>query len=145
MNWKTAFLCFMFALIGCTAPPSPTAAPAPTIAYTMPAAGKTTIVGHVVSFQTRQGLPQTVVRLAEVFREGEEAAYVLDGAFSPGDITDEHGNFIFENVDAREYVIVVGDIYDKYVVIPDTSGKAKVWVPKADEVLNIGDLFVELP
>jgi hypothetical protein len=110
-----------------------------------PESGMATLMGHV---QTRSGgepLANVPVRLAEVYRQGGEGAFVLDGAFSPGDITDEQGNFVIENVEAREYVIVVGDVYNKYEIIPNADGEAKVFNPKPDDILEIGDLEVNLP
>jgi hypothetical protein len=109
-----------------------------------PEAGKATLIGKVVSL--RDGLPManTVVRLAEVFRQGDEGAFVLDGAYSPGDITDEQGRFAIENVDVKEYVIVVGDVYDKYQIIGEPDNSAKVFQAVEDEILDVGELQVDL-
>ena len=109
-----------------------------------PEAGKATLIGIVVSL--RDGLPManTVVRLAEVYRQGDEGAFVLDGAYSPGDITDEQGNFAIENVDAKEYVIVIGDVYDKYQIIGEPNDEAKVFLAVENEILDVGELQVDL-
>lgn len=117
--------------------PFPTAPPSPQ-------AGKTTIIGKVTSKTDGKPVSNVAVRLADVYHQGEEGAYVLDGAFSPGDITDEQGDFAIQNVDAKEYVIVVGDVYAKYEVIPDSSGRARVWKTESGNVLDVGDLQVNL-
>lgn len=109
-----------------------------------PEPGKASVQGRVISGLTDEPMGETIVRLAEVVRQGDRGAYVLDGAFSPGDITDENGVFLIENVEAMEYVIVVGDVESIYEVIPDDSGKPKVWNAVVDEVLLVGDLVVDI-
>lgn len=108
------------------------------------APGKATVIGRVISEKTGQPLAHITVRLAEVVRQGNEGAFVLDTAFSPGDITDDQGYFRFDNVDAKEYVIVVGDVYTVYKIIPEPSGKARVWKAEPDQVLDVGELRVDL-
>jgi len=110
-----------------------------------PETGKTTLMGSVESKSSGEPVGNIPVRLAEVYRQGGEGAFVLDGAFSPGDVTDEQGNFVIENVDAREYVIVVGDVYNQYEIIPNADGEAKVFNPQPDDILEVGKLEVNLP
>lgn len=107
-------------------------------------AGKTTFVGRVVSTQSGAPLADTVIRLAEVHRQNGEGAYVLNGASSPGGTTDNTGTFVIPNIEAREYVVIVGDVYTDYVVISEPSGKARVWNPPAGDVMNVGELKVNL-
>jgi hypothetical protein len=109
-----------------------------------PETGKATVLGKVVSIEGGEPLANTTVRLAEVYWQGDEGAFVLDGANSPGDITDEQGNFFIPSIDAREYVIVVGDVYSVYEIIAEPSGKGKVWKVAADEILDVGSLTVDL-
>lgn len=109
-----------------------------------PETGKATLIGKVVSLRDGLPMPNTIVRLAEVYRQGDEGAFVLDGAYSPGDITDEQGSFAIENVDVKEYVIVVGDVYDKYQIIGEPNNAAKVFQAVADEILDVGELQVDL-
>lgn len=109
-----------------------------------PEAGMATVTGRVISEESGMPLAATVVRLAEVVRQEEKGAYVLDVAFSPGTDSDGEGFFIFENVDPLEYVIVVGDVYDIYKVMADEDGKAKTWISVEDQILNIGELIVDL-
>jgi uncharacterized membrane protein len=112
-----------------------------------PETGMATIVGQIISMDTDKPLGNTVVRLAEVYYEGDEGAYVLDTAFSPGDITNAEGYFVFPSTKAGDYVIVVGDIekYGEYEIIAESSGKAKVWKAKANEITDVGKLIVNLP
>jgi hypothetical protein len=126
-----------------SAPPAATSAPGAATAG-KPEAGKATVVGRVLSKQTGAPLTGTSVRLAEVTRQGSEAIYVLDGANSPGAETGGDGSFVMANIVAREYVMVIGDPYAKYVVIPDETNRAKVWNAAADQVLDVGELRVDL-
>lgn len=123
---------------------SPLATPSPPSATATTAPGKAMVIGRVISEKTGQPLTHTTVRLAEVVRQGNEGAFVLDTAFSPGDITDDQGYFRFENVDAKEYVIVIGDVYNAYQIISEPSGKARVWKAEPDQVLDVGELRVAL-
>ena len=109
-----------------------------------PEPGMATVTGRVISENTGLPLSDTIVRLAEVVRQEEKGAYVLDVAFSPGTDSDGEGFFIFENVDAYEYVIVVGDVYEIYKVMADEDGKASTWITVKDEILNVGELIVDL-
>ena len=109
-----------------------------------PEAGMATVTGRVISEESGLPLADTVVRLAEVVRQEEKGAYVLDVAFSPGTDSDGEGFFILENVDPLEYVIVVGDVYEEYKVMADEDGKAKTWTTVEDQILNVGELIVDL-
>jgi hypothetical protein len=109
-----------------------------------PEEGMATVTGRVISEDSGLPLSDTIIRLAEVVRQEEEAAYVLDVAFSPGADSDGEGFFIFENVDPIEYVIIVGDPYENYKVIVAEDGKAKTWTTVDGQILNVGELIVDL-
>ena len=84
------------------------------------------VTGFVRSDLTGERIPAMIVRLAEVFRnEAGDAAFVLDGAQSPGTLTDVEGRFIFQNVEPREYVLIVGNVeaneYEVIAASPDIS------------------------
>jgi hypothetical protein len=130
-------------LAACSSAP----APAPSgVSSSVPApeAGKTSVVGRVMDSKTGSAMVNTPVRLAEVYRSGDSGAYVLDGGRSPGAVTNESGNFVFSNIEAREYVLVIGDLLAANVVIADSTGIAKVWTPEAGEVLDVGTLSIDL-
>jgi len=110
-----------------------------------PESGKATITGRVLSEKADEPFTDTIVRLAEVVRqEDSDGLYVLDQAFSPGAKTDEKGFFVFENVEAMEYVIIVGNVESIYEVITKESNTPKIWNAQPDEILQVGDLFVLL-
>jgi len=83
--------------------------------------------------------------LAEVVRNGEEGAFLLDIAFSPGTYTNEDGYFVFADLEPMEYVLIIGDVYSDYEVINDESGKAKAWKVDAGAVVDTGSISVSIP
>ncbi len=108
-----------------------------------PEAGKATLAGRIVSPDGKP-LADTPVRLANVHREGDRGAYILDLARSPGNFSDANGYFVIPNIEAAEYTIVVGDPETLYTVIANKDGSATTWTPKAGQVLDVGTLKVEL-
>lgn len=111
-----------------------------------PEAGRAMVTGHVRSSVTNQMMQATPVRLAEVYYNEEgDAAFVLSGAQSPGTLTDVEGRFIFQNVEPRDYVLVVGNVESGlYEIIAASPTEAQVWTAPADEILDVGELVVEL-
>lgn len=110
-----------------------------------PEPGMASVTGRVLSKKNGSPFTGTIVRLAEVVREeGSEGLYILDQAFSPGTKTDNKGVFVFENVEAMEYVIIVGDVESIYEVITNESGTPQTWEVLSDEILDVGDLHVLL-
>jgi len=133
----------LLVLVGCNTV-TPTLEPTQTKAAALPEEGMATVVGQVLDRETGESMQDTIVRLAEVHRDGDDGAYVLDVAFSPGALTDKDGFFIFENVDAMEYVIVVGDVYNVYEVITGEEGTPATWVAGKNQVTDIGQIRVDL-
>ena len=109
-----------------------------------PDAGKTTVTGKVISTPLNQPYPKAAVWLAEIYRQGGDGVYVLDHAFSPAAYADDNGVFVIANADAKEYVIVVGDPEGIYEVIPDETGRARVWMTEGGKILDVGELSVSL-
>lgn len=109
-----------------------------------PEKGKATVIGRALDRESRHPLAGTLIKLAEVVRQGDDAAYALDPYFSPGATTDENGFFILENIPAGEYVLVVGNVETIYEIIQDESGRARVWKADADEILDMGEITADL-
>lgn len=110
-----------------------------------PAAGKSVFTGQFLSDATGKPLANTSVRLAEVYRQGERGAYVLDAAFSPGAITDANGFYVIADLEPKEYVLVAGNVeMNNYVIVPEPSGVAKVFKTEPDAILDVGTISVKL-
>lgn len=128
-------------------PASPVATPVPAEATPTVSPGRSAVTGHLISQATGEPLGNVVIRLAEVYYpEGstskEDGAYALDNAFSPSAMTNQEGYFRFPDVEARDYVIFVGDIYVKYLIVVNEKGTPKIWTAPENGVLDIGDLVV---
>lgn len=104
-----------------------------------PETGKANVIGKV---QTSQGEPykQYNVRLAEVYWQNGNGAYVMDESFSPGGITDVEGNFQILNVLAGEYVVIVGQPNLEYKAITDSNGVLKRIRIEGDTTLDLGTI-----
>lgn len=111
-----------------------------------PEIGKSALAGYLVNTKGTP-LKNTIVRLAEVYRESEnseEGAYILDTSFSPGTVTNENGFFSFQNIEPIEYVIVVGDVENNnYQIIPQENGRPKVWRAIEGQILDVGKLRLD--
>jgi|HigsolmetaAR201D_1030396.scaffolds.fasta_scaffold02211_8 hypothetical protein len=120
----------------------PTATPLPSDAP-QPTSGRTTVVGYVYDKSTNQPIKETLMFLAEVTGEGEDAVFIFNGASSPGAETDQEGRFMFVDVPAKSYVIVVGDPIGYNKVVQDETTRAKVWKTTANQVLDVGTILVD--
>jgi hypothetical protein len=130
-----------FSLVACSSPPPTTIPPR----VPLPESGTSSVFGRVFSKKTNEPLVNILVRIARVVRQGGDGAFVLEDAFSPGSLTNEEGYFVISNVDPIEYVIVVGDVNLDYDIIAEDSGRAKVWQTIKGQVLDVGELKVDLP
>lgn len=139
INTKTIFLLLagIIVITSCTSNLS--------VSLPTPEIGKSNLTGYLVD---DQGIPlkNTTIRLAEVYRQSENSengAYLLDTAFSPGTVSDENGFFFFQNIEPKEYVIVIGDVENNnYEIISQQNGLPKVWVVIANQVIDIGTIKV---
>ena len=102
-----------------------------------PQAEQATITGVVISQRTNEPIVEVPVQLAGVYYEGDRGAYVLDTAQSPTATTDGQGRFVFVDIEPRDYVIVIGNVeINDYVIIPEESGRAKIWTAVSGEILD---------
>ncbi|MFN2189556.1 MAG: hypothetical protein ACK2T3_12405 [Candidatus Promineifilaceae bacterium] len=91
-------------------------------------------------------LQQTEVRVAKVYWNDSrtEGAFVVDESADPVAISDEEGGFSFKALTPRDYVIIVGDLYGNNLVIADQNGDAVIYTTRPGEMLNVGELLVDL-
>jgi hypothetical protein len=114
-----------------------------------PLPSKATIVGRIRSSPAKGSRPyaDTIVRLATVVwnEDKSDGAYFLDGARSPGSITDINGTFVFSNIDPGDYVMILGDVMGTSVVITEQNGKrARIFTAKTGELQNVGIIEVDI-
>lgn len=113
--------------------------------------GTGAVRGKLISTVINAPLPDAVVRLAEVYCPGdleadadkrEACVWALDDAFSPSTFTDAEGSFVFESIEARDYVLLVGDMMTRYVMLKDAEDKPLMWTVPADQAIDIGEYHV---
>jgi hypothetical protein len=112
-------------------------------------APKGSMVGRLVS-NTQGGKPlaNTVIRLAEIYYNADKSAsnWVLSGGTSPGVDTDADGYFTFNNIDAREYVMIIGDFNDQYSIMTQADGKhAIIYTIQPGKVLDVQTVKADFP
>jgi hypothetical protein len=111
-----------------------------------PLPDKAAMQGRVIvsSGLTQTPLGNMVVRLAKVYWNADKSdgAVVLDGAASPGAITNEEGEFFFSSIEAADYAVVIGDAEASSITVSKPDGSAKVFTTVIGQVLDVGVLEV---
>lgn len=107
-----------------------------------------TITGSVESTAglLNEPLSDVDVHLAKVYWDNDQVrgTFLIDEATSPVTRTDSSGIFVFTNVTARDYVIVVGDLYAKNVIISNPDGTARIYTAEPGRILDVGVIEVNL-
>jgi hypothetical protein len=110
--------------------------------------------GRLISGTNGLPLNNAVVRLAEVYcPEGTaqedkdtDCFWALSNSFSPSSFTDADGNFQFENVEARDWVVIIGDMMTIYTFLAlDEQDKPIIWTTLPGDLLDIGQHTVAYP
>lgn len=134
--------------------PTPTSTPTPLPPPDVEIeAGKSAVIGRVVNMETGAPIANAIIRLPEVYcpedvkpeEKNTRCFWALDDAFSPSTFSDADGNFEFLNVEARDYVLFVGDISTKYNLSMGEKSKPIIYTTPADVGLNLGTLPVGYP
>lgn len=73
----------------------------------------------------------------------EQCFYMVDEAFDPSALTDDDGNFVFRDIEAGEYVMLVGSLMTENVILKDELNRPIIWEAITDTVVALGDIVVE--
>lgn len=114
---------------------SPTAIPAPDD-------GNANVTGTILTTANKP-YQELNVRLAEVYWQNGQGAYVLDEAFSPGAVTDDNGRFVIQNVPAGDYVLVIGKPMEDYKAVTDKDGNLKRVTLQSGDVIDLGNIVFD--
>ena len=106
------------------------------------------ITGQAISISggQREPLVATEVRLAYIAwnEDKSDGAFYQDDATSPITITNEAGFFTFSNIEVRDYVIVIGDLFGVNVPLANPDGSAQIFTPTVGQILDVGVLEVDI-
>jgi hypothetical protein len=106
-----------------------------------PQAGKTSISGKIISQSDGKPLSNVVVRLAQVYRQNDQGAFVLDVSHSPGNFTQVDGTFLISDFEPAEYFIVVGEPEkNNYYIVQDKNGKPVSFTTEKNKITDVGEL-----
>lgn len=130
-----------------TAPLSPLAAPD----AAQPTPGKASITGRLIDLATGAPLRDQNLSLPAVLcapgvaeeDKREQCFYMVDEAFDPSALTDDDGNFVFRDIEAGEYVMLVGSLMTENVILKDELNRPIIWEAITDTVVALGDIVVE--
>lgn len=115
----------------------------PETTISLPVDGFANVLGKV-NTSHRDNPEGIAVRLAGVYRtDSGEGVYALDVASSPFTETDQNGNFLFEDIEAGEYVLFFGDPIIKHQIITEQNGEVKIWEIKPNENNDLGVIEID--
>jgi hypothetical protein len=104
------------------------------------------LTGQLLSTTTNAPISSRAVRLAPVYRAAPgsaDGAYVLDEARSPAATTNAEGVFVFTDLEAAEYVLMITIAEGQHELVTEPSGKPKVWQADSGKVTNLGEVRVD--
>jgi hypothetical protein len=144
MNHKILFyLGIIFLLAGCTSNPTEQNTPE-VLSIEGPQAGLASVTGKLISItDNNQPMTTTLVRLARIFGEGEEAIYALNDSESPGTYTDKNGFFEFKDIEPGAYALLFTDENGSYRTILENSDKIITVDATVDEITDMGEILVD--
>ena len=133
------------AIVRNTLPTSQPPQPSPqATAMPAPQAGKANLTVHILGKKDGKPLADVAVRLAQVYRQGGEGAYVLDLARSPVATTDTNGFAFIQDFFPYEYFIIVGEPGDNhYYIVQDDQTLPIPYKTEKDKTLDAGTLTVD--
>lgn len=100
--------------------------------------GTASISGQVVSTTDQQPIRNTVIFLAQVYKDANtgQEAFALDLANSPASFTNEDGTFQFNGVVPGRYVLSIGDFYGVKDIVREANGDARVYTLENDQLVD---------
>ena len=135
--FKLSLIILLF-LLGCETP-----ATSPVEQIPSPEPGKSTVHGSLITPE-QTALSDVVVRLAEVYRFGDEqGTFILDEAQSPSTISQEDGQYVFLNISPGEYVLFVGRLHAEYKVVSEADETPIVYEVGPGEILKIEPVIID--
>lgn len=109
--------------------------------------GKTAISGFLVSGKEMKPVTGMVVRLGDVVwnHDKTDGNFIIDGSHSPSILSDEKGYFLLNDLEVKDYVIVLGNLDENPIVITlkEENKKARILSPSANQLYSIGTINLD--
>ncbi len=121
-------------------------------AVATPSTGKATITGRLIHYITGQPMASQNLSLPAIVcppgvaeaEKRQQCVYVIDEAFDPSTLSDNAGFFVFQDVPAGEYILMIGNRTTKYTILTNDFNEPLIWKAEDGKVLELGDLVVDL-
>jgi len=102
------------------------------------------IITGIVNNLNGEPISDTPVRLAQVYRQDEQGAFVLDLSHSPSSISSADGKFIILAIPPAEYLLVVGKPEDNnYIIYQGSDGKPISFTVEGGKIMDAGQIKVD--
>lgn|GEM_PF-7025894 len=116
----------------------------------LPQAGLGTVTGTLVQRQagmSPQPMASALLFLAPLIysTDGAYSMAGLDKKSDPTSITDEAGHFVFPNVEAKEYILVYSSGTIEFPLKAPDSNEDLLITVVADEIMDLGEIYIEIP
>jgi len=137
-------------VVGACKPTSPQISMTPyliTVIPTPSAPDKCTITGVLLVSPGPQPVKRTLLALANVIEaNGTPIVASMDSLNPPRTLTDDNGRFIFVEVTADTYTLILDKITESFLLSHPTSGEDILITCEAGQVIDLGELaYSELP
>jgi hypothetical protein len=138
---RTVLVSIMVVLFGCGTQPQPTISETTQI----PAeAGMGLMRGQLLD-QNNQPLANRSVRLAAVYGEGEQQAYVADESGGVGGVTDAAGAFAIANIPPGKYVVLLVLREGISLALMQKNGTERIIEIRPDVLFDLGPAAITIP
>jgi hypothetical protein len=102
------------------------------------------IITGIVNNLNGEPISDTPVRLAQVYRQDEQGAFVLDLSHSPSSISSADGKFVILSIPPAEYLLVVGKPEDNnYIIYQGNDGKPISFIVEGGKIMDAGQIKVD--
>jgi hypothetical protein len=77
--------------------------------------------------------------------DGEAAMARLDKTTAPRAMSDQAGRFVFPNVEPDTYALIYSAVTSEFVLKDPDSNEDLLITVTADQIIDLGQIYVELP
>jgi hypothetical protein len=105
---------------------------------------KAVVTGKFINKNNNAAVADQLIRLAKIYGTGTESIYVYNETADPGAYTAPDGTVIITDVEPGPYAIILVAPNGNYSPINESSEKILTVDASADQVIDMGDILVDL-